>query len=153
VKAPAFLAPLLHGDVASCVLVDQRGRTIASRVRAAFDSASRRKGLLGRERLDEGEAIVIAPCNAVHTFFMRFPIDVVHVDREGRVLRVKHGLRPWRIDACLGGFAVIELPAGTVARFDVRRTGILQVVTPAVSGNPSPSSMVTGLVLKTSTDQ
>jgi uncharacterized protein len=133
-KAPPFLAPLLKADAASCSLVDQRGQVIASKVQGAFDSASRKQGLLGRDGLAEGEAIVIAPCNAVHTFFMKFPIDVVHVDREGRVLRVKSNLRPWRVDACWRGFAVIELPGGTAERLGLQRGDFLSTapVPPAV---------------------
>jgi uncharacterized protein len=114
-KAPPFLAPLLESPPRPCTLVDQDGRTIAPTVRSAFDSASRKRGLLGRTQPVPGEALVLAPCNAVHTFFMRFAIDVVHVDRTGRVVKVTRGLRPWRLDACWSGFAVIELPAGTAA--------------------------------------
>jgi uncharacterized protein len=113
-KAPAFLAPLLESPPRPCRLVDQRGRTIAGTVRGAFDSASRRKGLLAERLAVRDEALVLAPCQAVHTLFMRFAIDVVHVDRTGRVIKVTRALRPWRLDACWRGFAVIELPAGTV---------------------------------------
>lgn len=135
-KAPAFLAPLLRRDTGPCVLVNQRGQVIASKVHGAFDSASRKKGLLGRDGLDEGEAIVIAPCNAVHMFFMRFPIDVVHLDREGRVVRVKAHVRPWRIDVSLRGFAVVELRAGSASRQGIQR-GDRIVSAPASSSHGS----------------
>ena len=127
-KAPPFLAPLLKGDVARSVLVDQRGRTVASRLHAAFDSRSRKRGLLGRDGFPEGEAIVIAPCNAVHMFFMRFAIDVVHLDRSGRVRKVTSHLRPWHVDVCWRGFAVIELAAGTAQRFGLSVGDTLAVV-------------------------
>jgi uncharacterized membrane protein (UPF0127 family) len=84
-------------------------------VTAAVDSASRRQGLLGRSGLDD-EALIIAPCSAVHTFFMRFAIDVVFVDKQGRVTRVVHAVRPWRITGSLRGFATIELAAGAALR-------------------------------------
>lgn len=132
-KTPAFLAPLLRRDAGPCHLVNQRGQVIASEVHAAFDSKSRRKGLLGRDSFEDGHAIVIAPCNAVHTFFMRFPIDVVHLDRGGRVVRVKVGLKPWRIDTCLRGFAVVELPPGTVNLRDVRTGDVLSVAMASTS--------------------
>lgn len=103
-----------------CALVNQRGEVIASKVRGAFDSASRKQGLLGRDGLDEGEAIIIAPCNAVHTFFMRFAIDVVYVDREGHVVRVKENLRPWRVDGCWRGFAVVEMEPPRTRTREVR---------------------------------
>ena len=81
---------------------------------AAFDSATRRKGLLGRDGLPKGVAFVIAPCNAVHTLFMRFPIDLVFVARDGRVLKAKQAVPPWRIAISLRAFAVIEGPAGMI---------------------------------------
>jgi hypothetical protein len=74
---PSFLNPLLRNPGIPHVLVNARtGAMIARQLLTAFDSASRRKGLLGRESLAEGTALIIAPSNAVHTFFMRFPIDV-----------------------------------------------------------------------------
>jgi uncharacterized membrane protein (UPF0127 family) len=121
VKAPAFLVPLLGPHADSCRLVGEDGRTIAAHVRGAFDSASRRKGLLGRTGLADGEAIVIAPCNAVHMFFMKFAIDVVYVGRDGRVVKVRPNLRPWRISAAWGAFAAIELAAGAAGRVGVEK--------------------------------
>jgi uncharacterized protein len=134
-KAPAFLAPLLDAGVAGCAsggsgcdLVDQDGRVIASSVAGAFDSKSRRRGLLGRERFGEGEALVIAPSNAIHTCAMRFPIDVLHVDRTGRVVKITAGLRPWRADLAWRGFAVIEMAAGAAARAGLRVGDTVRVV-------------------------
>jgi hypothetical protein len=108
-----FLAPLIDRPVANARLATAGG-VLAAHLECAFDSASRRRGLLGRETLDAGGALVIAPCSSVHTFFMRFPIDVVFVGRDGTVLKVTAGLRPWRVAACVAAFATIELPAGTI---------------------------------------
>jgi uncharacterized protein len=69
-------------------------------------------GLLARPRLQAGEALVLAPCSSVHTFFMRYAIDVVFVDRQGRVLKVVHHLHPWRGAVCWRAHAAIELLAG-----------------------------------------
>ena len=91
---------------------------MADRLIPAFDSATRRNGLLGRTRLEDGEAMIIAPTNAIHTCFMQFSIDVAFVSRDGRVLKTSAALRPWRAAASLRGYAVIELPAGTLARCD-----------------------------------
>jgi uncharacterized protein len=131
-KAPAFLLPLLGHHAASCQLVDQAGRVVASRVHGALDATSRKKGLLGRTGLDEGEALVIAPCSAVHTFFMRFPIDVVHLDRAGRVVRLRRGMPPSRIDVSLRGFAVVELAAGSAERLGLRPGDSLRAVATSV---------------------
>ena len=62
--------------------------------------------------------MVIAPTNAVHTWFMRFPIDIAFVNKEGRVVKVCHAVKPWRIAASFRGYAVIELAAGSLTRGD-----------------------------------
>jgi hypothetical protein len=100
-------------------MITDTGAVLARRVHAAVDSKSRRQGLLGRDGLED-EALIIAPCNAVHTFFMRFPIDVIVSARDGRVLRCVPDVRPWRITGALRGFATIELPSGTIARTGTR---------------------------------
>jgi uncharacterized protein len=111
-----FLSPLLREPARPWVLQDTTtGEVLARSVEAAVDSTSRRRGLLGRTGLDDA-ALVIAPCNAVHTFFMRFPIDVVFVDRSGRVLGIAASVPAWRMTASLRAFATIELAAGTAAR-------------------------------------
>jgi uncharacterized membrane protein (UPF0127 family) len=84
-------------------------------VRLAGDGANRRKGLLGRDGLAAGEGLWIIPCEAVHTFGMRFPIDLVYLDRKCRVVKIRSNVRPWRLSACLRAHSVIELAAGTIA--------------------------------------
>ena len=71
--------------------------------------------------------MIIAPCNSIHTFFMRFPIDAAFVDRQGVVLKASTELVPWRIALSLRAFAVIELPAGTLARFGMTAGATLDV--------------------------
>jgi uncharacterized membrane protein (UPF0127 family) len=111
-----FLVPLLREPGQVWAVRNQRtGRIAVSRLEPAFDSASRRRGLLGRDGLPGGAAMVLAPCRAVHTWFMRFPIDLVFVARDGRVVKVCEAVGPWRVRIALGGFAVIELNAGTAA--------------------------------------
>ena len=91
-----FLRPLLRDPQAAWALESGSGSLVARRLEAAFDSASRRRGLLGRDTWTDA-ALVIAPCNAVHTFFMRFPIDVLFVDRSGAIVGVRKAVPPWRI--------------------------------------------------------
>jgi hypothetical protein len=76
--------------------------------------------------------MVIAPSNAVHTFFMRFPIDLAFVDRRGRILKTRASMDPWRLAASLLAHAVLELPAGALARTDTVRGDILafEVISP-----------------------
>jgi uncharacterized protein len=93
---------------------------LVSRLEGAFDSATRKKGLLGRDRLDPGAGLVIAPCGGVHTFFMRFPIDVVFAARDGRIVKVSHAVKPWRLALAPRAFCVLELPAGVAAACETR---------------------------------
>ena len=87
---------------------------MAASLEPAFDSASRKRGLLGRDALPPGHALIIAPSNMVHTFFMRFPIDVVIAARDGTVLKVRVNVPARRLVGALRGFAVIEMAANEV---------------------------------------
>jgi hypothetical protein len=88
---------------------------VASTVEIASTRATRRRGLLGRDSLAAGSALVLTPCNAVHTVGMRFPIDVVFVDGKGLVRKIVQGLAPWRMAVSPLSRATIELPAGQLA--------------------------------------
>lgn len=89
------------------------------RVDVARSFPSRLVGLLGRRALAPEQALLLVPCNNVHTFFMRFAIDVVFVDREGMVLSVVSGLAPWRVAAARRAHACLELAAGAAARLEL----------------------------------
>jgi uncharacterized protein len=78
------------------------------------------KGLLGRARLGRDEGILLRPASSIHTAFMRFPIDAVFLDADGRVLRVAANVKPWRAAGCRGARAVLELSAGESERRGVR---------------------------------
>jgi len=94
-------------------LVNARtGATVASVVELAATRVERRRGLLGRNALDLSAALILAPCAAVHTAFMRFPIDVVFVDRDGHVRTLVRNLRPWRIAASPRAYAAVEMAGG-----------------------------------------
>jgi uncharacterized membrane protein (UPF0127 family) len=98
-----------HG---STVTIERSGQVLATFLEVAGDSASRRKGLLGRDGLDAGHAVLIAPTQGVHTFGMRFAIDIVAVDREGVVIKIRSHVPRRRIVLALKAFAIIELPSG-----------------------------------------
>jgi uncharacterized protein len=108
--------PLVRDPAARFQLVNGRtGGVVAASVSGAFDSATRRRGLLGRDGMAAGEALIIAPTNAIHTFFMRFDIDIAFVRRDGRIVKLRDAVPPWRIAFAAGAFAVVEAPAGTFA--------------------------------------
>ena len=125
----SFLRPLLQEPSTKLVIRNLRNqRRVADALVAAFDSKTRRTGLLRHQAFPDGSAMLIAPTNAVHTFFMRFPIDIAFVTREGRVVKTCAAVRPWRIAAAFGAFAVVELPAGTLARCDTVAGDTLAIV-------------------------
>ena len=101
----------------TCLLNRRNGALIAAEVERARTVRERLKGLLGRDGLPEGRALVIAPCTSIHTFFMRFTIDLLFVDGSGRIVRAVSNLRPWRATRVYPTAAlVVELPAGAIAR-------------------------------------
>lgn len=93
---------------------ETRQTVLADAADVANTSATRRTGLLKHDRLNPGQGLLIAPCSSIHTFFMKFPIDLVYIDKKRKVRKVRHAVPAWRISACLTAHSVIELPAGTV---------------------------------------
>jgi len=102
-------------DAMTLALVNQRtDEALAERVEVAVTRRDRRKGLLGRSGLDPSSALIIAPCFSIHTMFMRFDIDAVFVDDDGRAVKVVRELSPWRVAVDPTAHAVVELPAGSL---------------------------------------
>lgn len=90
-----------------------RGRCLAKRVERVDSPWSRARGLLGRSGLEPGQALWLAPCRQVHTFFMRFAIDVIFLDQTGKVLRLCRRMAPWRISPWVAGAgSALELAEG-----------------------------------------
>jgi uncharacterized membrane protein (UPF0127 family) len=97
-----------------CVMNRTKGSVLAARVEWAGSLGARTRGLLGRSSLGPDEGMWLEPCQSVHTFFMRFPIDVLFLDAEGTVLS-KATLPPWRLSRWeRRARSVLELPAGTL---------------------------------------
>lgn len=96
------------------------------------------RGLIGRERPAAGEALLIEPCRQVHTLFMRYPIDVVHLSRDGEVLAVET-LKPWRLGRwVLRSARVLELRAGEAERLGLAlgvRPRLIEVEARVTTGN------------------
>jgi len=93
-------------------LACEDGRVVVPRCRIADGFFSRLRGLLGRRGLEPGEGLLLSPSSSVHTLFMRFPIDVVFLDRGLRVVGVSAEVRPWRLTGRRGARHVLELAAG-----------------------------------------
>lgn len=98
-----------------------RDRCLATGCRQALRFHQRLVGLLGREALEPGEGLWIEPCASVHTWFLRFPLDVAFLDREGVVVAIHPALRPFRATPIhRKARAALELPVGTLAATGTR---------------------------------
>jgi uncharacterized membrane protein (UPF0127 family) len=86
----------------------------------ADTSAERRRGLSRLDAMGESSGLWMVPCEAIHTFFMKFAIDALFLDKTLRVTNMKSHLRPFRIAGSLRAFSVLELPAGTIVRSRTR---------------------------------
>ncbi len=90
---------------------------LADEALLASTTLRRMVGLLGRKSLREGEGLIIRPCNSIHTWFMRFPIDVIFLDKRGRVIKLLPEVPAFRFSPLVWkSKMVVELPAGTINR-------------------------------------
>ncbi len=123
VKVREFLAPAQPPEPETRLKAINltRGTVLATNLEVAGNHKQRSKGLLGREGLSAGEGLWIIPCESVHTFFMRFPIDLVYLDDEHRIRKVRSAVGAWRLSACLSAHSVIELAAGTIRATETER--------------------------------
>ena len=95
-------------------------------VRKTATTLERMRGLLGRPPLQAGEGFLIAPCPSVHTFGMRYALDLVFLDPAGRVLKLVRDLRPWRMTVCANAHATLELPTGSIEQSGIRLDDLLE---------------------------
>jgi uncharacterized protein len=104
-----------------------RGVMLADSAEVADTSAKRRTGLLKHTGLEPGDGLWIVPCESVHSFGMKFTIDVIYLDRKHKVKKVRPEMVPRRISACLMAHSVLELPAGTIVRTGTQAGDQLQI--------------------------
>lgn len=88
-------------------------------IRRADHFFSRLAGLLFSPPLQPGHGLLLVPCASVHTAFMGYALDVVFLDRAGRIRRIVPHLKPWRTAAFLGAYQTLELAAGEAARLEL----------------------------------
>jgi uncharacterized protein len=101
------------------------GAVLCERCEIPESSLGRARGLLGRSGLEPGGGMLIDRAGSVHMFFMRFPIDVVFLDRDRTVVGVRHGLRPWRVAGARRAVAALELPSGAAAAAGIEQGEVL----------------------------
>jgi uncharacterized protein len=110
--AHVFQALLAENAGGHRLLNRSRDLLLAAIVEPAFESSTRRKGLLGRRALPFNSVLAIAPSNAIHTFGMQFALDLLFISREGKVVKRVLNLKARRVSAALRAFAVLEFAAG-----------------------------------------
>lgn len=111
------------------------GRVVATRVERTTNFIDRAIGLLARPRVRPDEGLWIDSCNAIHTLGMRATIDVIFVDRVGRVLQMHRGVPPFRFGpVCLRAASVVELGAGALDDLDLLAGDRLELIDPTLAG-------------------
>jgi hypothetical protein len=95
-----------------CLINRSKETILGEAIELAQTSGERNKGLLGRQGLDPGGGLWIIPTEAIHTFWMKFAIDLVFLDRKRRVTKVVPRLKPFRLAMSWRAYSVVELPAG-----------------------------------------
>ena len=109
--------PLPRGQARGERLVNRTrgGRVLASDVYGVAGFGGRLLGLMGHPALPPGQALVLDGDNSIHTLFMRFPIDVLFLDKAGRVKHLYHAMPPWRVSRIVvGSTRIVELPPGVL---------------------------------------
>ena len=146
-STPTFLGPLIGKGVGQCELVNaERGSVLASQVEPAFDSTTRKKGLLGRDSIPDDYALIIAPCSAVHTFGMRTPLDLVFVAKNGTITKTCRGVQPWRMAGSMRAHAVVEAAPGFIDRHEIVPGETVALRETASSGRPAEATPLLGLM-------
>jgi uncharacterized protein len=98
-----------------------RGTSLGEAIEVAMTSAQRVKGLLGRECLADGQGLLFKGTSSLHTFFMQFPIDILYIDKKGKVLKTANGVKPFKlVMAPFRAHYALELPAGAIAKSSTR---------------------------------
>jgi uncharacterized membrane protein (UPF0127 family) len=108
-----------------CRVLTASGAVVCERCEIADRPLARMCGLMGRDGLEPGGGMLLTPEPSVHMLFMRFPIDVVFLDREHKVVGVRHELRPWKMAGARGAHASLELPAGAAAAAGIAEGDVL----------------------------
>jgi len=98
----------------------RNGKTLFNKVKGAYSLKDRLIGLLSKKFMPESEALYIPGCRAVHTFFMKFSIDVVMTDKRGKVVFIKEKLRPFRITGCLKAENTVEFKQGMAKKKKIK---------------------------------
>jgi len=104
-------------------------KEIGSKIIHADNMVLRFFGLMGKKKLDNGEGLLLTPCNSIHMMFMRFAIDVIFIDKDNKIIHTIENLKPWRMTkVCFKSQSTLELPLGTIADSGSKPEDILEII-------------------------
>lgn len=109
---------MLEGKIFLCTEDGPQTRLLERAMRTG-NMLERMRGLLWREPLQAGEAMLIDRCDSVHTCGMRYPLDLAFMDATGKIRRLVRNLKPWRVAACYAAYMTLEMPAGTIDQLNL----------------------------------
>ena len=105
----------------------KNNETLTTHVVRASTFFEKAKGLLGRKEMAKDEVLWLSPCRSVHTFFMKFPIDVIFLNREGRIAALIPHLKPNRMTSIyIFAREALECAEGTIERWGLKKNEILE---------------------------
>ena len=105
-----------------------KGNTLADKATIADSFFSRMVGLLNRSSLSSGEGLVITNCNSIHMFFMRFPIDVIFINKTNSVVGLVENIKPFRLSRIyFAANRAIELPPGTISQTKTTLGDVIEI--------------------------
>ncbi len=103
-----------------------KNNLIADNVKSAENFFTRSIGLISKKSLSDSEALIIKPCCSIHTFFMRFKIDVLFVNKQNQIVSLYENVKPWRIlPIHLGSFYVVELAAESISNKNIEKGDLI----------------------------
>jgi uncharacterized protein len=106
-----------------------KDKLLADQARLADNPIKRLVGLLNRNTLSQGEALVLSPSNCIHSFFMRFTIDVIFLDKQGKAVKILASFKPFRLSPlCFSSLTVIELPENTLQLTQTQPGDMIKIV-------------------------
>lgn len=108
------------------IINKQKNTVLAENVIMADTILKRMKGLLGSREIKKGYALILNPCNSIHTFFMRFSIDVIFLNKNHQAIKIIHSIKPFRLsNIYLSSKLAIELPSGTIEAAQTQKGDII----------------------------
>ncbi len=110
------------------ILLNSKKTIIVQDCKIADTFSKRFKGLMGKKTLEEGKGLYITKCNSIHMFFMKFPIDVIFLDKNKTIVHLLQNFKPWKIQFPIKRAAdTLELPAGTIKKYNINLGDILSL--------------------------